>query len=205
MKEQPAQVCNEFTPSPRNTGAPCVIVSRKTEGRQADDIPRLIPSTLDSFRALLFFAPIAIAPIAPPTAVLKAVDIRGENGITHHHLVKLRNPWGTFEWNGDWSDASPRWDENPTMAAQLGRQAREDGAFWMPFDSFAAIFDTLDVCHRRAPVPGARAVEPYRPSPFPDCLSACCQWYFLCRGLNNACDGDLTTINEKGEKVPWPQ
>ena len=24
-------------------------------------------------------------------------------------VVKLRNPWGNFEWKGDWSDSSPLW------------------------------------------------------------------------------------------------
>jgi calpain-15 len=26
-------------------------------------------------------------------------------------LVQLRNPWGAFEWQGDWSDSSPLWTE----------------------------------------------------------------------------------------------
>jgi hypothetical protein len=26
-------------------------------------------------------------------------------------LVKLRNPWGSMEWTGDWSDSSPLWTE----------------------------------------------------------------------------------------------
>ncbi len=26
-------------------------------------------------------------------------------------LLKLRNPWGNFEWDGDWSDNSNKWTE----------------------------------------------------------------------------------------------
>lgn len=54
-------------------------------------------------------------------------------------LVKLRNPWGSGEWNGDWSDASPLWTEE--LRAQVGFDgARDDGIFWMNFEDFKEIF-----------------------------------------------------------------
>lgn len=28
-----------------------------------------------------------------------------------HKIVQLRNPWGKFEWKGDWSDHSSLWTE----------------------------------------------------------------------------------------------
>lgn len=40
-------------------------------------------------------------------SVLDAVTITSKNKKVN--LVKLRNPYGYFEWNGDWSDNSPLW------------------------------------------------------------------------------------------------
>lgn len=36
---------------------------------------------------------------------LKWINFKGEELL----LVKLRNPFGTYEWEGDWSDKSPLW------------------------------------------------------------------------------------------------
>ena len=69
-------------------------------------------------------------------------------------LVKLRNPWGCFEWKGAWSDGAKEWDENPLVKARLRPNlgaGSDDGTFWMPFDALVtgqAGFTKLDFCDR---------------------------------------------------------
>ena len=66
-------------------------------------------------------------------------------------LVKLRNPWGTFEWDGAWSDASPLWGDRPDVAKACGHADggdASDGTFWMAWADFATHFDGIDVCFR---------------------------------------------------------
>ena len=66
-------------------------------------------------------------------------------------LVKLRNPWGRYEWQGAWSDGSKEWDENPIIKARLRPSVDNDGTFWMPYDALItgeAGFTKLDFCDR---------------------------------------------------------
>ena len=50
-------------------------------------------------------------------------------------LVQLRNPWGKFEWHGDWGDESDLW--TPQLIRQLGFSKNvNDGLFWMNIDDF---------------------------------------------------------------------
>lgn len=60
-------------------------------------------------------------------------------------LLNIRNPWGNFEWSGDWSDNSPLWTEE-TIRAFNAVFDENDGAFWMSFEDFSNLFDSLDVC-----------------------------------------------------------
>ncbi|XP_048047709.1 calpain-1 catalytic subunit [Megalobrama amblycephala] len=60
-------------------------------------------------------------------------------------LVRLFNPWGDSEWNGDWSDKSPLWN---TVSDEDRKQhlLNENGEFWMPIKDFIRTFDNMDIC-----------------------------------------------------------
>jgi Ca2+-binding EF-hand superfamily protein len=60
-------------------------------------------------------------------------------------LVKLRNPWGSMEWNGDWSDTSDKW--TPEMQAEVEQLVQsDDGTFWMSFEDLVKHFYSINVC-----------------------------------------------------------
>lgn len=61
-----------------------------------------------------------------------------------HRLLKLRNPWGNFEWLGDWGDNSSLW--TPELREELGALAVvDDGTFWMSFDDVCKYFYSVNV------------------------------------------------------------
>ncbi|KAK3571582.1 hypothetical protein QTP86_014551, partial [Hemibagrus guttatus] len=74
-------------------------------------------------------------------------------------LVRLLNPWGRKEWNGDWSDrentsttswytvqVSPLWESvEPEERSKL-LQSKEDGEFWMSVKDFCRSFANVDIC-----------------------------------------------------------
>ena len=65
-------------------------------------------------------------------------------------LLKLRNPWGTKEWTGDFSPKSSLW------TAELRKSLEEDqipnsssssnGVFWISYHDFLQRFYSVDVC-----------------------------------------------------------
>ena len=59
-------------------------------------------------------------------------------------LLRVRNPWGRKEWNGEWGTGSEVWTSR--LGAELGHTRADDGTFWMSWRDFLARFAQVDVC-----------------------------------------------------------
>jgi calpain-15 len=61
-------------------------------------------------------------------------------------ILKVRNPWGAFEWKGDYCDNSEKWKEKPELKQIVGYQKQDDGIFFMTFQDFLKYFPYTFVC-----------------------------------------------------------
>lgn len=59
-------------------------------------------------------------------------------------LIRLRNPWGQVEWNGEWSDKSSLW--TPELKTQCGFLNANDGIFFMSETDFLKYFSMTSIC-----------------------------------------------------------
>ena len=57
-------------------------------------------------------------------------------------LLKMRNPWGSTEWEGDWSDGSKLW--TPDMMTKLQHTFGDDGVFWISYKDFLKHFPSIN-------------------------------------------------------------
>ena len=127
-------------------------------------------------------------------------------------LLKLRNPWGNFEWTGDWSDSSPLWKQHADVAKKCGvdptKGAVDDGIFWIDYADFLKYFDSVDVLkksedlhdiyldtHEAMPLCG----------PTRGCVEGCCCYFCGCRGAAKLCCGRATDDStvEVAAKRTW--
>ena len=60
-----------------------------------------------------------------------------------YKLLKLRNPWGSGEWLGDWSDRSPMW--TPELREELGIVEENDGTFVISFEDYLKYYSDTDI------------------------------------------------------------
>jgi len=69
---------------------------------------------------------------------------------TQVRLVKLRNPWGSHEWNGAWSDSDDvNW--TPELRKKYGCNAEDDGIFFMSILDYTRFFNLTAVCSVHSP------------------------------------------------------
>ena len=74
--------------------------------------------------------------------VLGVMEIDTGKGV--EKVVRLRNPYGNGEFNGDWSDYSSKW--TPELKKKYNLVIKDDGDFYMAFDDFLNYYITLGVC-----------------------------------------------------------
>jgi calpain-15 len=100
---------------------------------------------------------------------------REANGIK---LVKLRNPWGNFEWQGDWGDNSSLWT-NETIKAFGATFDPDDGMFYMSYEDFLKNFDNINVCMATTPQVGVKFWDQERGDGFFDDK----KWPYTCTNM----------------------
>ncbi|CAE7276752.1 CalpB, partial [Symbiodinium sp. CCMP2592] len=64
-------------------------------------------------------------------------------------MLMLRNPWGgDKEWKGRWSDNHPLWSQHQEVKSKLRPKFENDGVFWMQWEDFQSIFDSVHICQK---------------------------------------------------------
>ncbi|KAM9335908.1 calpain-5 isoform 1-T1 [Symphorus nematophorus] len=62
-------------------------------------------------------------------------------------MVRMRNPWGTTDWTGAWSQGSQQWQQmSRAEREKIGLIVRDVGEFWMDFEDFCHYFTDVVVC-----------------------------------------------------------
>ncbi|KAG8945067.1 hypothetical protein FRC04_001228 [Tulasnella sp. 424] len=74
-------------------------------------------------------------------ALLKAVEHEGRR------FLVIRNPWGTGEWTGRWSDGSKEWNDefaDGLKKALGGFKFGDDGEFVQEYEDFLQVWESVD-------------------------------------------------------------
>ena len=107
--------------------------------------------------------------------------------IGNNKLLQLRNPWGKFEWNGDWSDKSGLWNIHKYTKLRLNPSDKNDGVFWINWFDFQSIFTDVDICHRSTGIHDLvlDMHEGVCCGPTIGCVKGCCSYWCCCSGCKS--------------------
>jgi len=78
-------------------------------------------------------------------SIIDAREYNGE-GISFK-LLKLRNPWGSGEWTGKWSDNDSSWTDEYKKHFNFTEGSKDDGLFYMELSDFAKHFEEIYICN----------------------------------------------------------
>ncbi|CAI2386441.1 unnamed protein product [Moneuplotes crassus] len=74
--------------------------------------------------------------------VIGTYKINTSNG--NVKLIKIRNPWKNFDWEGDWSDESDLWTSEIKEEAEY--ESSENGIFYMTLEDYLESFVASVIC-----------------------------------------------------------
>ena len=113
-----------------------------------------------------------------------------EPRLTNHkiRLLRLRNPWGSFEWKGDWSDNSSKWNDYKGVALEIGKPPDvDDGVFYICWDDFIQHFNIIDVLYPQTHISDLHITihEEMGPTcgPVLGCVLGFSRFWCLCQGM----------------------
>ncbi|KAK9411957.1 calpain-14 [Crotalus adamanteus] len=94
-------------------------------------VPRNQSFEMKKYAGIFHFKPTKV--LANGLVAGHAYAVTGIRKVTCKHgpenLVRLRNPWGKVEWQGDWSDSSGKWELLSPKEKILLRRNSDDGEF----------------------------------------------------------------------------
>lgn len=142
----------------------------------------------------------------------KEVSERGTGGLPipnakTFRMLQLRNPWGSYEWKGNWSDKSKLWKKHKSIAKQLKFVDADDGTFWMEFKDFKKVYTRINVCDRDTARDASLDVNEDSGSCGIVCgfMGGCARFWCLCQGFRNLYFSHETTDQtlDAKEKCCW--
>jgi len=123
-------------------------------------------------------------------SLIEAVETEG------FQLLKLRNPWGTFEWKGAWSDGDKMWDKHSGAKSDCNYHPdKDDGAFWIEYQDWKDNFDTIQICDRTTK--GDLSLDVREDEGCCGVVKGCCigaaEFWFCCEGFRTIYCGTRTS------------